>query len=235
MLDILKNLLRNLQAIVQNASGQAALGESLAASFKMLLTKPHVFLTRPAHLMLLGVYSGTYIAANFVTAVCDAADAPSMERNKMKLLVVSSCNLTLVISKDNAFAKMFGKGAPKPVPAASNAAFAVRDVMTIFASFNLAPMVGDWMGSPAAAQLTVPIATQFVSAPIHLWALDNYNRPGQPSDARAAFIRAEYLKTALARASRVFPAFSICPLVNNYMRKEFHAMAGTPHGIQHKN
>ena len=124
------------QAIVQNASGQATMGTSMANSLKTLFFRPHIFLTRPAHLMLLGVYSGTYMAANFVTAVCDAKDSNPTERNQMKFFVVSTCNLTLVISKDNAFTKMFGTGKPKPVPLSTNLAFVVRDLMTIGAYFD---------------------------------------------------------------------------------------------------
>jgi hypothetical protein len=305
------------QAIVQNASGQAPLLVSLRASLRSLCGAPHVFLRQPAFLMLWGVYGGTYVAVNWVTSVCDAQRASALERNQAKFSIVSGVNLTLNISKDRAFAQMFGGVAPptvpvvpaprsvvplserasgahlgryssktsapataprpvlvpvserasgahlslytskkptpvglkptpvglkptpapmpapavpvpRPVPLRSIAAFGLRDCMTVFASFNLAPLVGEALGAPAAAQLVCPVAMQWLSAPIHLWGLDSYNRPAVVDGAptRTAFIRAEYVKTALARCARILPAFGVCPLINKPMRESAHAAVG---------
>ena len=293
------------QAIVQNASGQAPLLVSLRASLRSLFGAPHVFLRKPAFLMLWGVYGGTYVAVNWVTSVCDAQRASALERNQAKFSIVSGVNLTLNISKDRAFAQMFGGAAPptapvvpaprsvvplserasgahlglyssktsaaataprpvlvpvserasgahlslytskkptpvglkpaplavpkpRPVPLRSIAAFGLRDCMTVFASFNLAPLVGEALGVPAAAQLVCPVAMQWLSAPIHLWGLDSYNRPAVVDGAptRTAFIRAEYAKTALARCARILPAFGVCPLINKPMRESAHAAVG---------
>jgi len=222
------------QAIVQNASGRSTLGQSLASSFKMMVSKPHHFVMQPASLMLWGVYGGTYVAVNWVTSICDAKDATALERNQMKFGVVSSVNLSLNITKDKAFTRMFGTGLARPVPLPTIAAFGVRDSLTVFASFNLAPLVGALTGAPAASQLVCPVAMQFVSAPIHLWGLDTYNRPGQTSASRAAFINTEYVKTALARCGRILPAFGICPLVNARVRTTYHAWAGTLPGLSSK-
>ena len=66
-------------------------------------------------------------------------------------------------------------------------AFVVRDLMTIGAAFNIAPWLGEKSGNPAMATVFVPLAVQLLSAPIHLWALDNYNRPNQVGGAPQSF------------------------------------------------
>ena len=104
------------QAIVQNASATATLVGSLQSSVKTLLRHPGVFLTRPAFLMLWGVYGGTYVAVNTVTSVADAAQASAQQRSTAKFTVISSVNIGLNVSKDRVFAKMFGQGTPRPVP-----------------------------------------------------------------------------------------------------------------------
>ena len=35
------------------------------------------------------------------------------------------------------------------------------------------------------------------------------------------FMKAEFVKTAAARVARAFPAYSICPLINNYVRPRY--------------
>ena len=47
--------------------------------------------------------------------------------------------------------------------------FGLRDCMTVFATFNLAPMLADrGVLDPTTAALLCPIAMQWISAPIHL-------------------------------------------------------------------
>ena len=215
------------QAIVQNASGTASLRTSMEKSMRMLLTTPRQFLGRPAFLMLWGVYGGTYVAVNTITSVSDAKKATTQQRAKAKFAVVSAVNLSLNISKDKIFARMFGQGMPRAVPLRTIGCFALRDSMTVFATFNLAPMLGEsGLVDPTAAALVCPIAMQWLSAPTHLLGLDLYNRPAQAFGARAAFIQSEYLVTALARTARIFPAFSICPQLNNPLRRHLRDLAG---------
>jgi hypothetical protein len=156
------------QAIVENASGRTTLVDSVATSFKLLAFRPHQFFTQPAFLLLLGVYGGTYLAVNTVTTVCDRRRATSRQRETSKFAFVSLTNLTLNISKDRIFSRLFGTGTPRPVPLQSIAAFGLRDSMTVMTSFNLAPALGEALGGPlgrTASALLCPLAVQFVSAP----------------------------------------------------------------------
>jgi hypothetical protein len=139
--------------------------------------------------------------------------------------------VTLSVLKDRAFARMFGKGDPRPMPKSSMGLFATRDSMTILASFSLPPIIGKHLHenyhlskftADTTAQLLTPVSMQIFSTPLHLFGLDLYNRPtsdGITKAQRISFIQKEYVKTTLARMSRIFPAFGIGGVVNKYVRK----------------
>lgn len=213
------------QAIVQNASGAKTLSASVKDSLKSLVQRPATFVRSPAFLLLWGVYGGTYVAVNLATTVCDKTKATDQQRHMVKFVGVSSVNLGLNVSKDRVFATMFGTGTPRPVPLKSIGTFALRDSMTVLASFNLAPMVAESLagaevaGARTIAQLCCPVAMQWLSAPLHLLGLNWYNQPQVASSAeRVSFIKKEYFSTALGRSARIFPAFGIAPLINAPLR-----------------
>lgn len=220
------------QAIISNAAGSHTLVGSLKDSFTQLLTRPHQFLTKPAFLLVWGVYSGTYIMANFVTSTCDHYQATSQTRNYSKFFLVSGTNISLNVAKDRIFTRMFGTGPPKPLPMPSLGIFALRDSMTVFASFNLSPMVAEKLTNDGymskgkattAAQLVCPIAMQWLSAPLHLLGLDLYNNPGAQTSERTAAIKKNYFQTALARSARIGPAFGVGQLLNMPLREKLHS------------
>ena len=82
---------------------------------------PHKFLTKPAFLLLWGVYSGTYVAANLITTTADIKETSYSQRATAKFLGVSAANLSLNISKDSVFTSWFGSGVPRPLPVATYA------------------------------------------------------------------------------------------------------------------
>lgn len=214
-------------AIVSNASGKEKLVPCIKSGLKRLFNKPVNFLRQPAFLMIWGVYSGTYIAANTIELLCERS-----ERSEVlpKFIASSATNATLSVLKDKAYAKMFGVGEPKPLPAISYALFATRDSLTILASFTWPKTIGKALDenfslgaqtSDNIAQITSPCMVQFLSTPLHLYALDKYNRsePNVTLSDRLAFVRKEYLKSALARIARILPAFGIGGVINKYLRK----------------
>lgn len=214
------------KAIVSNASGLEPLIPCLLNGIKTFFLKPIYFMKQPSFLFILGVYSGTYIAANSIEAVCERN-----EQNPLypKFVGSSAANVTLSVLKDKAFARMFGKGDPKPMPSISMGLFAVRDSMTILASFSLPPIISKHMqskmnmdanSSDKLSQLFTPVTMQIFSTPLHLLGLDIYNRDGMKSVDRINFIKQEYVKTMLARMARIFPAFGVGGVVNKYIRKE---------------
>lgn len=213
------------KAIVSNASGLEPLVPALINGVKTLFTNPVYFFKQPSFLFIWGVYSGTYIVANNIEAICERSHQSSFYP---KFVGSSAANITLSILKDRAFARMFGKGDPRPMPTSSMALFGVRDSMTILASFSLPGIISqrmqDNLGSTkqfadTAAQLITPVSMQILSTPLHLFGLDLYNRSGVTSADRVTFIKQEYIKTTLARMARIFPAFGIGGVVNKSVRK----------------
>jgi hypothetical protein len=202
------------QAIVSNASGRESLVPCIMKSVKSLVSQPMQFVKQPSFLLILGVYSCTYTAANTITAVCERRGNPSVGP---KFVGSSLTNVACSVMKDKSFARLFGTGPPRTMPVPSFALFAVRDSMTIFASFTMPEVVERHFGCCAnTAQLITPCAMQFVSTPLHLLGLDLYNRQerGISATNRMGFIAREYLLTAFARCTRILPAFGIGGVVN---------------------
>jgi hypothetical protein len=215
------------KAIVSNASGLEPLVPCILNGFKTLFTKPFYFIKQPSFLMILGVYSGTYIVGNCTDAACDRAKRSSFYP---KFVTSSVANVTLSVLKDKQFAKMFSKGViEKPLPKLSYFLFATRDSATIFASFSLpkptsqfiqrhfdiSPFIAD-----SSVQLFTPIAMQILSTPLHLYGLDIYNREVVSNfQERIEFIKREYAKTVLARMSRILPAYGFGGIINSHLRK----------------
>jgi len=122
------------KAIVSNASGLEPLVPAVVNGIKTLFTSPVTFVKSPSFLLLLGVQFGTYTVANNIEALCERSKRSSVAP---KFAGTSPVNVFLSVSKDRAFARMFGTGVPKPMPSASLGLFATRDAMTIMSSFSL--------------------------------------------------------------------------------------------------
>ncbi len=194
-----------------------------------MFTNPIYFLKQPSFLFIWGVYSGTYIVANSIEAICERNERSSFYP---KFVGSSFANVTLSVLKDKAFARMFGTGDPKPMTIKSMGLFATRDSMTILASFSLPGIISAHMqkemsfGKTSAdtlSQLLTPVSMQILSTPLHLLGLDIYNRAEASGAERKEFIRKEYIKTTLARMARIFPAFGVGGVVNKYVRKTGNA------------
>lgn len=215
------------KAIVSNASGKEKLVPCIMNGLKILLKKPSNFLRQPAFLMIWGVYSGTYIAANSIELLCEQSKKSAVIP---KFIASSATNTTLSILKDKAYAKMFGIGDPRPLPAISYALFASRDSLTILASFTWPKMIANVIDKHSSlgkqssfniAQISSPCMVQFISTPLHLYALDCYNRSNTNLSIldRLSRVKQEYFKTTLARIARILPAFGIGGIINKYLRK----------------
>ncbi len=226
---------------MENASGRNTLAASIKSSLKSLLLRPHSVFSKPTALIFL-LYGGTYLTANALdTASSTVHDrkASHVTAGTSKFAASSAANVGLCIYKDQVFVRMFGPpgAVPRPVPNVSYALFALRDCVTIFASFNvpplLAPRIEESLSSgmskhvsgATCAQFLAPAAVQLISTPLHLLGLDMYNRPRDmgptPPDWRARWdlIRKNWATSALARICRIIPAFGVGGVVNTKVRK----------------
>jgi hypothetical protein len=184
------------------------------------------------------LYGGTYLTSNTIdTATSTIRNQPStlVTSGTAKFAASSTANIGLCVYKDQAFVRMFGPtGGPlRPVPLPSYALFAIRDCMTIFASFNVPPLLGpvlsrqmgeEWnkkLSGTTAAQFLAPAGIQIFSTPLHLLGLDLYNRNGKEvtwSD-RLQIVKKNWAVSSAARMCRIIPAFGVGGVVNAKVRR----------------
>jgi len=243
------------RAIVSNASGRQRLGSALVEGAGTLL-HPVKLMQQQSFRLVWAVYLGTYLVANSMHGLCDWKHVPW----QVPTFVASSVvNVALSLYKDTQFAKMFAAPGklPAPLPSIAYGLFTIRDCMTVGASFNLPILAGDYLKNIVktgkmtwlkgreytVAQVSVPMAIQFLSTPLHLLALDYYNRPTTaqmvraqnatgvaetekpPSMAsRASFVASEYPKSVLARMARILPAFGVGGVLNSRLRRRGYSM-----------
>ncbi|CAJ2512429.1 Uu.00g054440.m01.CDS01 [Anthostomella pinea] len=226
------------RSIMENASGRNTLVASLKASFRALLLRPHTMLFSKPVALIFMLYGGTYLTANTLdtaTSTARNASATHVTSGTPKFAASSAANVGLCIFKDQVYVKMFGPGGPpRPVPLPSYALFALRDSLTIFASFNVPPLLGPVLtarmsaevnrtvSGTTVAQFVAPAAVQLLSTPIHLLGLDLYNRPatgGVGWAERWALVRKNWLISTAARICRIVPAFGVGGTVNMKVRK----------------
>ena len=130
---------------------------------------------------------------------------------------------------------------PAPYPSASKGApfppfrtlwkFAARDAATMAATFHVAPMFGKWLleaghvetqfAAEISASLSVPIVFNIATAPLHILALDQYNRPVVEGTGRSRLehVRRELRGVTFARCLRVIPAFGLGSFTNTSVRR----------------
>ncbi|KAF1843586.1 uncharacterized protein K460DRAFT_407929 [Cucurbitaria berberidis CBS 394.84] len=231
------------KGIIENASGRNTLGDSLKKSALELLARPHRFMASKPFVLIFSLYFGTYFTANTIDTASatlhPTTSTPStITAGTPKFLATSTANLALCLYKDNQFTRLFAApgSTPRPVPLPTFALFTIRDCLTIFASFNLPPLlaptleqqmsyeVQKWVGAASVAQFVTPAAVQLVSTPLHLLGLDLYNRPGvamMGQEGRVGKVVRDWAKSAAARICRIVPAFGVGGVVNMKVRRGF--------------
>lgn len=225
---------------MENASGRSPLLTSLRTSLTTLLFHPRSMLLSKPFALIFGLYGGTYLTANALdtaTSTLRPELPPThVTSGTAKFAASSAANIGLCIYKDQVFVRLFGPPdvTPRPVTLPSYLLFAARDCMTIFASFNLPPLLGPALTAKLSpemqkhisgqtmAQFAAPAAVQVLSTPMHLLGLDIYNRPGVlPGgwhDRWRQVVKNWGMSTA-ARICRIVPAFGVGGVVNVKVRR----------------
>ncbi|KAI8086933.1 uncharacterized protein B0P05DRAFT_608139 [Gilbertella persicaria] len=209
------------RSIIENLNGKRQLTDGLKYGLRSFLSNPFQFTVSPQFRIVLGLYFSTYTTANLVETTCENYSVDPVKTSLYKFITTSITNIGLCVYKDKVFARMFGVTASRALPKLSYFLFAARDSLTIAASFTAPPYIASWLqqtasfsqkSSQVAAQLACPAIVQLASTPVHLYALDIYNRPGATIANRTFLIRKEYLKSTLARIGRIGPAFVLVVL-----------------------
>ncbi|KAG0747239.1 hypothetical protein G6F57_003639 [Rhizopus arrhizus] len=201
------------RSIIENLNGKRPLKEGLRYGIKSFISQPLNFVTSAQFRLVLGLYFSTYTTANIIDTTCEQYSVDPSQSAMYKFMSTSAVNMLLCIYKDRVFAKMFGVASTnKALPKLSYFLFAARDALTIAASFNAPSYIAERLqnnsiiSNPKTAsvvsQLACPAAVQFISTPVHLYALDIYNRP---------------LATT-TRIGRIGPAFGIGGVGNSFVR-----------------
>ncbi|KHN97011.1 uncharacterized protein MAM_05120 [Metarhizium album ARSEF 1941] len=232
------------RSIMEHASGRSSLVDSIRASARALTLRPAAaLLSRPCALVF-ALYGGTYLTANALdTAASTVNDTPAATTSSgaAKFAASSAANVGLCMYKDRSFVRMFGPvgAAPRAVPLPSYALFTLRDCLTVFASFNIPPLLAPlidprlsaplrrWASGQTAAQFVAPAAVQLLSTPLHLLGLDLYNRPARSAAVswrdRFELVRSNWLISSAARVCRILPAFGVGGVVNFKVRQSLMA------------
>lgn len=232
------------RAIVENASTgkSTTFRDCFFRSLKPLITAPHRFLVSKPFALIFSLYFSTYATANVfdtLSSTVNAKPASTVSAGLPKFAATSAVNMSLCVYKDSYFAKWFNGASTatsvaSKIPKASFALFALRDSMTIFASFNLPPLlapkfaelpnqIGKYFDTEKkrsnAAQFFTPAAMQVFSTPVHLLGLDLYNRQAKLGFVeRFARVRRDWAISAFARMGRIIPAFGVGGVVNGNVR-----------------
>ncbi|KAI8979004.1 hypothetical protein BDB01DRAFT_798885 [Pilobolus umbonatus] len=216
------------RSIIENMNGKRVLMDGIRYGARSLVTRPFQFLSSPQFRLILSLYFSTYASANMMETTCEHYNVDSSTASLYKFITTSLVNVSVCIYKDKAFTRLFSVTPPHSFPKFSYILFALRDSLTIAASFNAPTYVASLLETKSiitsqqtartVSQLVCPTAVQFISTPLHLLALDLYNRPRQTVAGRSQLIRKEYFKSALARIGRIGPAFGIGGIGNTYIR-----------------
>lgn len=221
---------------MENASGRDTFKSSIKTSLRQVKLRPQTFVFSKPFGLIFMLYGGTYLTANVLdTASSTVNNKPSttVTAGPMKFAASSSANLGICLFKDRVFVRLFGPtGPPRPVPFPSFMLFAARDCMTIFASFNIPPMLGPVLdkkmgeelkktfSGQTVAQFMAPASVQLISTPFHLLGLDLYNRgAGISWGSRWEQIKKNWGISAAARICRIVPAFGVGGVLNAKVRR----------------
>jgi len=211
-------------AVTRAAAGTVPLSKALLESASSVVRRPWM---APLW-MVAGVYGATYSAANLIDVGAERLEATGAQRGSAKFLGVTAVNMAASITKDLAFAKIYGgaaaAAAPKQaMPVAAALTFVARDCLTIGAAFTAPEILAHSLVSGAGveraqaesvSQLACPPGMQVFCTPLHLLALSLFNNPTGSAAVIAAGVYKTLPQSTLVRMLRMVPAYGIGGILN---------------------
>ena len=173
---------------------------------------------------MFGVYASTYATANLTEFACRSA---GVDYKIPTMIMTSMVNIAAIAYKDKEYAKLFGSTTSRQFPRLSYGLFAIRDTITITSSFvvkkdfiaylernfHIEHRIADFFAS-----LTLPMAAQLISTPIHILSIDLFMSPHDTIQHRIKNILSKYPSVCTGRMFRVIPAFGIGGFINDMIR-----------------
>ena len=220
------------KSIVQEIGSAGQFMKIITKQSMEMFTNPKTFFGGLAFRLTFAVYFGTYAVANLAELALDVNKVRGDEQRKqLKVAASAVANISLLAWRDAIFAREFSSNAPKRnTPMRTFGLFAARDTATMYATFYAAPKAADYLQREHGVErntaelsmaLAIPVATQIVTAPLHIHALDYYAKPDATSAQRWEAIRREFGAVSFARGFRILPAFGIGSFSNNKFRELF--------------
>lgn len=227
------------RAVVEKLAHGQPLLRGLRRSIATALSNPAKFISSKPFAICWTLYAATYATANASQTISKeynfgAADTATFASTML-------VNVPLGIWKDTRFATIFGAkrvtgstGNLTPVrfSRAATGTFLLRDAVTIFGSFTMAPALTAAIPDKVATndhtkylitQITVPVFSQLVAAPIHLLGLDFRNRQHELTlGQRLRAIKGDLLGATVIRCVRIIPAFGVGCIVNTELQSSIH-------------
>jgi hypothetical protein len=200
------------KAIVETANGTKNILTSARNSVGTMIQNPLQYIKSPTFLLMWGVYSATYSAANSFKTLEEHQSHSATTKNKQSsgtihlgtFLGTTFVNSSASILKDRAYARMFSNAALssatstpfKSFTKTTYAMWIMRDLSVVGSSFLLPDLVSkhlvesygiDASTAQSLCQLTLPVVAQLVAGPFHFLGLDFYNRQFHTLSAPMSF------------------------------------------------
>jgi hypothetical protein len=221
------------KCLVQEIAGIKPMMISIKAGGVEMMKNPRQFVGTLSFRLTVIVYFGTYAVANLSELGLDEYRVAQEEKRKqIKASCAATANIGLLAWRDMIFAREFSgnKGPARKAPKTMIGMFALRDFGTMGATFYGAPKAAEYLVkenevnkevAELSMALLIPVISQYVTAPLHIHAMDIYARPVATAAERVRKVVEEYNKISFARAMRILPAFGIGSYSNNKLRETF--------------
>jgi hypothetical protein len=220
------------KCLVQDITGTSQFMRAVSGATKEMFLTPGKFFGGLSFRLTFAVYFGTYAVANLSELALDMKKITDDETRKTSKVAASGvANIGLLAWRDSTFARVYSKAVPHSTPMRTLGLFATRDMLTMYATFYMAPVAAEhleknhgWDTNVAelSTALAIPAAMQIITAPLHIHAMDYYAKPSVSSSAeRWAVIKNEFKTVSFARSFRILPAFGIGSFGNNKFRELF--------------
>ena len=170
------------RSVIEFANGKATVEAGVRNGFRRLFFSPLQFFSSFKFRWMFFVYTMTYCTNNLTDTY---TLIPSLPLNIQNLILTFLANTACGIAKDKAYAQHFGATAARAFPVQSLGLLFLRDLLTLASAFTFPPILSKWMQakwgygertSSTMGQLSCPLLVQLLVTPLHLLALDIYNR-----------------------------------------------------------
>lgn len=219
------------KCIVQDVNGIMPLMRIIGKESIQAMRKPREFAGALSFRLTVIVYFGTYAVANLSELVLDEYRVAKEDKRKtFKVSCAGAANIGLLAWRDAIFAREFSSGPPKKTPIRTISMFALRDLGTMWATFYAAPECATYLirehelnkeVAEISMALLIPVIMQYLTAPLHIHAMDVYNRSVATGQERIQKIIGDFNAVSFFRAFRILPAFGIGSYSNNKFRELF--------------